>query len=268
MSKKESTLLFLHGWATDNRVWTQQINKFKNLYKCHNVNLPGHGGKEKWDKPTLGPPVKEVLTHLSQTKFDGPSKGEITGIGWSLGAQVLLTAAIENKIKFNGLILIGATPCFVKKDDFPWAQPMPVVKKMIKDLKKKPHETIKRFYQLNFTENEIRTENAKSFLDKYTLNETNFRYDEITTGLEALSRIDLRHALASLDIPVLIIHGNMDQICPVGAAHYLANKIKKAELKIFDKAGHAPFLTEASEFNKLIIDFLKRQAAATKIMSH
>ncbi|HJP18201.1 MAG: alpha/beta fold hydrolase [Nitrospinota bacterium] len=258
MTKKQSTLLFIHGWATDKRVWTEQINELKNVYRCCNINLPGHGGNEKWDKPDLEPPVKEVLNHFLSSKADGSSHDEVTGIGWSLGAQVLLTSAIENKIKFNGLILIGATPCFVKKDDFPWAQPIPVVKKMIKDMKKKPHETIKRFYRLNFTENEIRTEIAKSFINQYTHNETNFKLNEITTGLEALSKIDLRHQLDLLDIPVLIIHSRMDQICPVGASHYLENKIKRAELKIFEKAGHAPFLTETEKFNKLVKGFINK----------
>ena len=256
MSKKESTLLFLHGWVTDKWVWINQVNEFKDVYKCHNMNLPGHGGNEKWDEPTLVPPVQEVLAHLSSSKSDDSSHGKVTGIGWSLGAQVLLTAAIENQLKFNALILIGASPCFVEKVDFPWAQPMPVVRKMIKDMKKKPHETIKRFYQLNFTKEELETENAKSFIRKYTLNETKFRYDEIITSLVALSKVDLREQLSLLDIPVLIIHGRMDQICPVGAAHYLANKIKKTELKIFEKAGHAPFLTETAEFNKLLLNFI------------
>lgn len=258
MSKRQSTLLFIHGWATDRWVWTQQINELKNVYRCCNMNLPGHGGNEKWDEPNLEPPVKEVLTHLLSSKSGGSSYDEVTGIGWSLGAQVLLTSAIQNKIKFNGLILIGATPCFVKKDDFPWAQQIPVVKKMIKDMKKKPHETIKRFYQLNFTENEIGTEIAKSFINQYTHNETNFKFNEITTGLEALSKIDLRRQLGLLNIPVLIIHGGMDQICPVGASHYLADKIKRAELKIFEKAGHVPFLTETAEFNKLVKGFINK----------
>ena len=71
MSKKQPTLLFIHGWATDRWVWTQQINEFKNVYRCCNMNLPGHGGNEKWDKPNLKAPVKEVLTHLLSSKSGG-----------------------------------------------------------------------------------------------------------------------------------------------------------------------------------------------------
>jgi len=258
MSKKESTLLFIHGWASDNWAWMPQINTLNDGQKYYNINLPGHGGKEKWDEHTLVPPVQEVLNHLLPSKSDRSSHEKVTGIGWSLGAQVLMASAIENKMKFRGLILTGATPCFVKKDDFPWAQPKAIVKKIIKDMKKKPYETIKRFYKMNFTEDELKTENVKRFICKYTHNEATFKFDEITTGLGALSKADLRDQLASLDIPVLVIHGGMDQICPVGAAHYLAKKIKRAELIIFKKAGHAPFLTETAEFNKLVKGFINK----------
>lgn len=258
MNKKKSTVLFLHGWGTDSRVWQRQINSLEDTRKYYNLNLPGHGGEIKWDEPNLLPPVKEILTRLSSSNSDRILNEEITGIGWSLGAQVLLFAALENKIKFNRLILIGTTPCFVKRDDFQSAQPMPIVKKMIKDIKKNPRETVNRFYQLNFTEEELKTENAKEFIDRYTNNETIFDYNEIATGLEALSKADLRNHPGALDIPVLIIHGKMDSVCPVGAAHYLAKKIKGAELIIFEKSGHAPFITEPEKFNKLMIDFLKR----------
>ncbi|MDP6626125.1 MAG: alpha/beta fold hydrolase [Nitrospinota bacterium] len=258
MSKNPSTLLFIHGWATDGWVWKHQVIEFKNLYKYYNVNLPGHGGNEKWDKPDLGPPVKEVLIHLLSSKSCESSCDEVTGIGWSLGAQVLLTLAMERKMKFNGLVLIGATPCFVKKDDFPWAQPMPVVKKMIKEMKKNPHETIKRFYNLNFARDELNTGNAKKFMDQYASHNASFKFNEIITSLETISKIDLRDQLSILDVPVLIIHGEMDQVCPVGAAHFLAEKIKGAELKIFEKAGHAPFLTETTEFNKLVKGFINK----------
>ena len=256
MSKNQSTLLFIHGWATDGLVWEQQVIEYKNLYKCHNISLPGHGGNEKWDTPDLEPPVKEVLNHLLSSKLGESSSDGVTGIGWSLGAQVLLTLAMERKMKFNGLVLIGATPCFVKKDDFPWAQPMPVVKKMIKEMKKNPHETIKRFYNINFARDELNTGNAKKFMDQYASHNASFKFNEIITGLETISKIDLRDQLYILDVPVLIIHGEMDQVCPVGAAHFLAEKIKGAELKIFEKAGHAPFFTETEKFNKLVKDFI------------
>lgn len=256
--QNKTNLLFVHGWATDKWVWTDQIKAFENSRKILNINLPGHGGKKNWTESTLTPSVQEVLIHLSHAMSDGFSQRKIIGIGWSLGAQILITSAVENIKKFRGLILIGATPCFVKRNDFPWGQPGIIVKKMIADMKNKPNETIKKFYRLNFTDEELETESARNFISRYTLPNPDFKFDEMTKALEALSRADLRDYLPLLDLPVLIIHGKMDNVCPVEAAAYLANKIKGAELKIFEKAGHVPFFTEKEKFIKVVSDFIDK----------
>jgi pimeloyl-[acyl-carrier protein] methyl ester esterase len=259
MNKQNKTaLLFVHGWATDKWVWSNQIEAFGESRKILNINLPGHGGKISWNEPTLAPPVHEVSNHLSHAMSDDFPKKKIIGIGWSLGAQVLLISAVENLNKFSGLILISATPCFVKKNDFPWGQPGPVVKKMIADIKKRPCETIKRFYPLNFTDEELKIKDVKDFINRYSLPNPKFKFDEMTIALEALSKADMRDHLRLLDVPVLIIHGKMDEVCPVEAATYLADKIKGADLQLFEKAGHAPFLTEKAKFKKVISGFIDK----------
>lgn len=252
--QKQAVLLFVHGWATDKWVWKHQLKAFNNGIKFHNITLPGHGNSKKWGEPTLTPHARALLTHHS---FSTAERSSYVGIGWSLGAQLLLASAIEMGKKFHALVLIGATPCFVKKKNFPWAQPRIVVKKMIKDMRTMPEKTLKRFYRLNFTEDELKTYNALSFLNRYEQTRPKFMFDEITSGLEAILNTDLRDRLSSLSIPILFIHGEMDKICPVGAAYYLANKIKKARLNIFKKSGHAPFITEAEKFNKVLLDFLE-----------
>lgn len=256
--QKQTGLIFIHGWATDSWVWRYQVKALKNGRIVLNLNLPGHGGKICWNEPTLLPPIQEILTRFPFLESDKSNVGGIIGIGWSLGAQVLLTAAIENIKKFKGLILVGATPCFVKEKDFPWGQPRAIVKKMISDMQGNPINTVKRFYRLNFTHNELKTENSRSFIKKYERTAPNFKIDEISTALETLYKTDLRNRLHALNIPTLIVHGEMDNVCPVGAARYLANEIKGADLVIFKKAGHAPFFTENERFNKLLQHFISR----------
>ncbi len=253
---KKKKLLFVHGWATDKWVWKHQITAFNEDYKLQTINLPGHGGRMKWREPTLAPPV-QALFNLNSHEI-AENRYSYVGIGWSLGAQALLASAI-GKIKiFNGLILIGATPCFTKRKNFPWAQPKNVVNKMIEDMKKNPKKTMKRFYKLNFTQEELKTERVLGFVNKYNQLKPGFQFDEMAIGLKALLNTDLRDGLSLIDIPTLIVHGERDQICPLGAANYLANKIKKAELHIFKKAGHAPFITEPKKFNQQLQKFIER----------
>jgi pimeloyl-[acyl-carrier protein] methyl ester esterase len=227
-------------------------------FHFYNMNLPGHGGKRRWDEPSLRPAVGEVLKLVPPLSED---PNPVTGIGWSLGAQVVMASAMEAPERFRGLVLVGATPSFTQKDRFPWAQKTSVVKRMVMDMKKGAAETLKRFYELNFTSEELKTPGAASFLEQYgsphVTNARSFDHDGLTFALKTLMETDLRDRLSLLNLPTLIIHGREDSVCPVGAARYLEENIKGSELKIFDGTGHAPFLTEPERFNKLVKDFIK-----------
>ena len=51
--------------------------------------------------------------------------------------------------------------------------------------------------------------------------------------IEAFSETDLTEDLKTIDVPTLIIHGDDDQIVPIGASAMLSSKIlKDAELKV------------------------------------
>jgi len=257
--------LFLHGWATDARVWDETAKALGVEYL--NPDLPGHGNNLPWDSPTLA----SALRVIEKSLFESgglPSNESIGGspviaVGWSLGAQALLSYAYENAGAFKALVLVGATPRFTATGDFPHGQPRPLVKRMIMDMEKDPVETLKRFYALNFTNEELTLPDAKAFLERYLhantaqSNTPNFKYNEITVALEALYKNDLRHGLSRLDIPCLIAHGTSDDVCPIEAGKFLATHIKNAKFVEFDGAGHAPFITQPERFAGILKDFAK-----------
>jgi len=245
-SSKTIRKIFLHGWATDKRVWKCQLKSFGNSSA---LNLPGHGNEKNWDEPTLKPAVDMVL--------DSIKKGPVIGIGWSLGAEVLMEAITLMPDKFVALIVTGGTPSFVEREDFPWGQKKSLVKKMLADFKKSPRDTLKRFYALNFTGHELKKDGARNFLKLYGKSK-GFDFEGIKEALSSLISADLREKLPEMDIPTLIIHGGRDSVCPAGAARYLKKNIKGARLEIFRDAGHAPFVTEPKRFNRCVMKFLER----------
>ncbi|MBI5970896.1 MAG: alpha/beta fold hydrolase [Deltaproteobacteria bacterium] len=249
--------LFLHGWATDAWVWEETAKTLGAQYL--NLCLPGHGGSLSWDGPTLSPAVEEIKNTLR--KFNGEP---IIAVGWSLGGQALLSFACENPKAFKALVLVGAGARFTAGGGFPHGQPRSLVKRMIMDMKKDPVETLRRFYALNFTDEELTLPGAKVFLERYKLADTMtsnrpaFKYDEITLALEALYKTDLRSGLSKLDLPCLIMHGTFDNVCPIEAGRHIAAHIKGARIVEFADAGHAPFITQPEKFNSALKTFLTR----------
>jgi non-heme chloroperoxidase len=78
--------------------------------------------------------------------------------------------------------------------------------------------------------------------------------------VKAFSETDLTEDLKKIDVPTLIIHGDDDQIVPIGAAALQSAKIvKDATLKIYPGAPHGLAQTTAykDEFNSDLLGFFK-----------
>jgi len=251
MNNIRETLLFVHGWATDNTVWKRQIAAFSDNYRCLAPNLPGHGNNLRWSDPTIGPAVGMILRVLEKEHH-----GETVAVGWSLGAQVILQAALLKPGCFKAVILVGATPRFVKAKDFPWGQTRGVTGRMEKDLKSDFTATLNGFYALNFTPREGLTGEAQSFVSHYAAQSATLHQASLLASLGALVTTDLRADLNRLSVPALVIHGDADQIVPPGAGAYLAEQIPVARLDTFSETGHIPFLTRTERFNSAVENFL------------
>lgn len=190
------------------------------------------------------------------------------GIGWSLGGQVLLEMAAKNPELFKGIILVATSPCFVANSPCPphrggqgeaCGQLPGVVKRMLKDIKKDFFKTMKRFYPLNFTKEELAGSDAQWFLEYYCEKRCAvFHRDSIARSLEALLEYDIRKDLSGIKTPALIIQGNKDQVCPPAASAYLAENLPNAKVETFDDAGHIPFLTRHKEFNQIVKRFIEK----------
>src|SRR6266699_1973869 len=76
--------------------------------------------------------------------------------------------------------------------------------------------------------------------------------------IKAFSETDLTEDLLKIDIPTLIIHGDDDQIVPIGASALRSSKIvKDTTLKIYPGAPHGLTSTHKEQFNTDLLSFLK-----------
>ena len=85
--------------------------------------------------------------------------------------------------------------------------------------------------------------------------------------IKAFSETDLTEDLKKIDVPLLVIHGDDDQIVPIGASALLSAKIApNATLKVFEGFPHGRCTTHHEAVNPEILAFLRgeqtEQAAA------
>jgi non-heme chloroperoxidase len=80
--------------------------------------------------------------------------------------------------------------------------------------------------------------------------------------IKVFSETDLTEDLKRIDVPTLIIHGDDDQIVPIGASALLSAKIvAQATLKIYEGAGHGLPITLKDRLNADLLEFCRAGAA-------
>jgi len=83
--------------------------------------------------------------------------------------------------------------------------------------------------------------------------------------IKAFSETDFAEDLKKIDVPTLILHGDDDQIVPIGDSALLSSKIiKGSTLKVIPGAPHGMCSTLKDQINAELLTFFKesKEAAA------
>jgi non-heme chloroperoxidase len=82
--------------------------------------------------------------------------------------------------------------------------------------------------------------------------------------IKAFSETDFTEDLKKFDVPTLIMHGDDDQIVPIGAAGLMSAKIvKNAKLKVYPGFPHGMPTTHADQINADLLAFLQQSKSAS-----
>jgi non-heme chloroperoxidase len=81
--------------------------------------------------------------------------------------------------------------------------------------------------------------------------------------IKAFSETDTTEDLKKFDVPTLILHGDDDQIVPIGSAAMMSSKIVKgAQLKVYKGAPHGMPTTLKHQINQDLLAFIEGNEVA------
>jgi non-heme chloroperoxidase len=76
--------------------------------------------------------------------------------------------------------------------------------------------------------------------------------------IKAFSETDFTEDLRKIDVPTLILHGDDDQIVPIGASAMRSSKqVKGATLKVYPGLPHGMCSTHKDQINADLLAFIK-----------
>ncbi len=242
---KGTPLLFIHGWMMSGAVWEYQLT-LSESFRVITPDLRGHGYSA--DAPFSYAACRDDLVELVEYL----SLDRAVMIGWSMGAQILLSSFSKLKKRVAAILLVSGTPCFCANGDYQYGVPVAEVRALKVLLRQNLEQTAEDFFNRMFTYQEISLPELPDILRKIKAGLPSKAV--AMAALDELIRSDLCNILPDISTPVLLLHGDEDLICPSSASYFMLEKLTKAEIRIFEGSGHAPFLTRAPEFNRVVQD--------------
>lgn len=241
-------VVLLHGWGMHSGVWEDAVEALADHYRVTVMDLPGHGFSR-------GFAAGQTLRDLSLAVVAAGAPARAAWIGWSLGGLIAQRLAIDVPERVTKLALVGSSPCFVRRPDWPHAMEYRVLHLFAETLGMNYHATLKRFLALEVHGSEHAAAQLR------WLREIVFQHGEPDTtalrnGLSILETEDLRGEWRHIDCPSLVLLGRRDNLVPASAGAAMQALLPKARLHVFERAGHAPFFSHLTEFISCLRAFL------------
>ncbi|HET8900037.1 MAG TPA: pimeloyl-ACP methyl ester esterase BioH [Rhodanobacteraceae bacterium] len=227
----ERQLVLIHGWAMHGGVFAPLVDALTEHCTLHIVDLPGHGHSRDCDLPLQPEACARAIAAATPPA---------TWLGWSLGGLVALTAALDMPAQVQGLAMLCASPCFVRRADWPLGVEAEVFAQFGRDLEHDYRATLERFLALEALGSEHAREEMRQLRgDVFARGEPDPRV--LQEGIALLQHTDLREEVATLTQPSCWIAGARDRLIPWQAMAWSTEACGGRFARI-PHAGHAPFI--------------------------
>lgn len=240
-------LVMIHGWAMHGGAFEPLVARLQDRYTLHLVDLPGHGRSRDSIVPlTLDAMANAIAAQTPPAPW----------LGWSLGGLVALHAAQSFPANVRGLLMLAASPRFVRSPDWPQGMDDAVFAGFARDLGNDYRAAIDRFLMLEAQGSEHLREEIR-LLRAIVFAHGEPTPDALTRGLALLRESDLRGELPRLPMPSVWLAGRRDRLVSPAAMQAAAAMAPASTFIEIAGAGHAPFLTHADPVAQAIIEFCK-----------
>jgi non-heme chloroperoxidase len=251
-------IVFHHGWPLSADDWDAQMLFFLwHGYRVIAHDRRGHGRSTQTaignDMDTYAGDVAALVAHLDLR--DAIHIGHSTG-----GGEATRYVARHGKARTAMLILISAVPpLMIKTPKNPAGTPMEVFDRGRADLAANRAEYYWNFpipfYGFNREGVQMNEAVRLNWWRQSMMGGAHNQYECI----KAFSETDFTEDLRAIEAPVVLMHGDDDQIVPIAASALLASKlVKNGTLKVYEKLPHGMCTTHADRINADLLGFIQR----------
>jgi non-heme chloroperoxidase len=255
---KGQPVVFSHGWPLSSDAWESQMFFLaSNGFRCIGHDRRGHG---RSSQPWHGNEMDTYADDLAQL-FEALDLSNAIMVGHSTGGgEAARYLGRHGSKRVAGAVLVGAVPpIMLKTAAYPGGLPLEVFDGFRKayladraqfflDVASGP------FYGFNRPGAKV----SQGLIQSWWLQGMMTGHKNAYDCIKAFSETDFTEDLKRIDVPTLIVHGDDDQIVPIGNSALLSAKlVKNATLKIYKGGSHALGDTSKDQLNADLLAFAR-----------
>ena len=250
-------VVFSHGWPLNADAWESQMVFLASYgYRCIAHDRRGHG---RSSQPWNGNEMDTYADDLAEL-FEALDLKGATMIGHSTGGgEVARYIGRHGTSRVAKAVLMGSvTPLMLKTAANPTGLPIDTFDKIragvIADRSQFFRDLTTPFFGANRPNSKV----SQGLRDSFWLQGMQAGLKAVIDSIKAFSETDFTEDLKKFNVPTLIMHGDDDQIVPIGASAMLTAKIVKgATLKVHPGLPHGMCSTNKDQINADLLAFLK-----------
>ncbi len=256
-------VVFSHGWPLSADAFEDQMYFLAQRgYRCIAHDRRGHGRSSQPldgnNLDTYADDLAELVEALDLR--DAIHVGHSTG-----GGEVARYIGRHGTKRVAKAVLISAIPpLMLKTEANPGGLPIEVFDQLRAGVQADRSQFFKDLSEPFYGFNRPGAKVSQGVRDSFWLQSMLCGYPGAYECIKAFSETDLTEDLKKFDVPTFIMHGDDDQIVPIGASALMSSKIvKNATLKVYPGYPHGMCTTHKDVINADLLAFLKGEKAAS-----
>jgi non-heme chloroperoxidase len=254
---KGQPVVFSHGWPLSADAWEDQMLFLADHgYRCIAHDRRGHGrSSQPWDGNEMNTYADDLATLVETLDLkDAIHVGHSTG-----GGEVARYIGRHGTDRVAKAVLISAVPpLMLKTANNPGGLPKEAFDQIRAGVLADRSQFFKDLSAPFYGANRPNAKVSQGLRDSFWLQGILAGHKAVYDCIKAFSETDFTEDLKKFDVPTLILHGDDDQIVPIGASALLSSKlVKGATLKIYPGAPHGMCSTLKDQVNQDLLAFFQ-----------
>lgn len=250
-------IVFSHGWPLTADAWDPQMVFFASRgYRCIAHDRRGHGrSTQPWNGNEMDTYADDLATLVEALDLrDAIHVGHSTG-----GGEVARYIGRHGTARVAKAVLIGAVPpLMLKTAANPGGLPIAAFDAIRAGVTADRSQFFKDLTIPFYGFNREGAKTSEGVRDSFWLQGMLAGHKSALDCIKAFSETDFTEDLEKFNVPTLIMHGDDDQIVPIGASAMLSSKLVKGSvLEVYPGFSHGMCTINADRINTDLLAFIE-----------